>query len=172
MLEHRLTSGHGRNFPCAQGPKKNLCTERHATILWLSCCLISWLWYRMIGTIFMRTQNYTELYITFRLSSTDAVLNSTYDINILRMRAIGLWWWYINITITILDIIHRLVFYLKLSSTLQVSPYLTGNTLHLRYEPSNLMLSIGLWRWYINITITILDIIHRPVFYLKLNSTL
>jgi hypothetical protein len=30
------------------------------------------------------------------------------------------------------------------------------------------MLSIGLWRWYINITITILDII----FYLKLNSTL
>jgi hypothetical protein len=25
----------------------------------------------------------------------------------------------------------------------------------------------GLWRWYINITITILDIIHRPVFYLK-----
>jgi hypothetical protein len=32
--------------------------------------------------------------------------------------------------------------------------------------------SIGLWRWYINITITILEIIHRPVFYLKLNSTL
>jgi hypothetical protein len=31
------------------------------------------------------------------------------------------------------------------------------------------MLSIGLWRWYINITITILDIIHRPVFYLKRN---
>jgi hypothetical protein len=31
--------------------------------------------------------------------------------------------------------------------------------------------SIGLWRWYINITVTILDIIHRPVFYLKLNST-
>jgi hypothetical protein len=36
------------------------------------------------------------------------------------------------------------------------------------------MLSIGLWRWYeyINITITILDIMHHPVFYLKLNSTL
>jgi hypothetical protein len=32
--------------------------------------------------------------------------------------------------------------------------------------------SVGLWRWYINITITILDIIHRPVLYLKLNSTL
>jgi hypothetical protein len=29
------------------------------------------------------------------------------------------------------------------------------------------MLSIGLWRLYINITIIILDIIHRPVFYLK-----
>jgi hypothetical protein len=29
------------------------------------------------------------------------------------------------------------------------------------------MLSIGLWRWYINITITILDIIQRPAFYLK-----
>jgi hypothetical protein len=29
------------------------------------------------------------------------------------------------------------------------------------------MQSIGLWRWYINITVTILDIIHRPVFYLK-----
>jgi hypothetical protein len=27
--------------------------------------------------------------------------------------------------------------------------------------------SIGLWRWYINITITILDIIYRLVFYLK-----
>jgi hypothetical protein len=32
------------------------------------------------------------------------------------------------------------------------------------------MLSIGLWRWYINISIKILDFIHRPVFYLKLNS--
>jgi hypothetical protein len=31
------------------------------------------------------------------------------------------------------------------------------------------MLSIGLWRWYINITFTILDIIHRPVLYLKHN---
>jgi hypothetical protein len=29
------------------------------------------------------------------------------------------------------------------------------------------MLSIGLWQWYINITITILHIIHRPAFYLK-----
>jgi hypothetical protein len=32
--------------------------------------------------------------------------------------------------------------------------------------------SIGLWRWYINITITILDIIHRPLFFkTHLNST-
>jgi hypothetical protein len=73
----------------------------------------------------------------------------------------------INITITILDSIHRPVFYLKLNSTLWVCPYLTGNTSRLRYEPNWLMLSIGLWRWYINITITILDIIQSPVFYLK-----
>jgi hypothetical protein len=39
--------------------------------------------------------------------------------------------------------------------------------LRLRYEPNRLMLSISLWRWYINTTITILDIIHRPVSYLK-----
>jgi hypothetical protein len=30
------------------------------------------------------------------------------------------------------------------------------------------MRSKGLWRRYINITITILDIIRRPVYYLKL----
>jgi hypothetical protein len=29
------------------------------------------------------------------------------------------------------------------------------------------MRSIGLWRWYINLTVTVLDIIHRHVFYLK-----
>jgi hypothetical protein len=74
------------------------------------------------------------------------------------MLSIGLWRWYINITVTILGIIHHPVFYLKLNSTLQVCPYLTGNTLRLRYEPNRLMLSIGLWQWYINITITILDI--------------
>jgi hypothetical protein len=45
-------------------------------------------------------------------------------------------------------------------------------TLRARYEPYSLMLSIGLWRWYINITITIMDIIYRPVFYLKLNSNI
>jgi hypothetical protein len=31
------------------------------------------------------------------------------------------------------------------------------------------MLSMGLWRWYINITIPIQDIVNRPVFYLKHN---
>jgi hypothetical protein len=34
-------------------------------------------------------------------------------------------------------------------------------------EPDRLMLSTGLCRRYINVTITILDIIHDPVFYLK-----
>jgi hypothetical protein len=31
------------------------------------------------------------------------------------------------------------------------------------------MLFIGFWRWYINITKIILNIIHRPVFYSKQN---
>jgi hypothetical protein len=79
------------------------------------------------------------------------------------MLSIGLWRWYINITITILDIIHHPVFYLKLNSTLWVCLYIIGNTLCLRYGPNRFIQSIGLWRRYINITITILDIIHRPV---------
>jgi hypothetical protein len=33
------------------------------------------------------------------------------------------------------------------------------------------LIFIVLWRWYIDMTGTILDIIHRPVFYLKLKST-
>jgi hypothetical protein len=74
-----------------------------------------------------------------------------------------------NITITILHIIHRPVFYLKLNSTLYVCSHLTGITLRLHYEPNRLILSVGLWRRYINITITILDIIDRPAFYLKHN---
>jgi hypothetical protein len=84
------------------------------------------------------------------------------------MLSIGLWRWYINITITILDNIRRPVFYLKLSSTLYVCPYLTGNTLRLRYGPNRLMLSIGLWRWYINIFVTTLAIIQRPGVSLRL----
>jgi hypothetical protein len=51
---------------------------------------------------------------------------------------------YINIINKILDIIHLTAFYLKLNSTLLVSPYLTGNTLRLRYETNRLMLSIVL----------------------------
>jgi hypothetical protein len=82
---------------------------------------------------------------------------------VFKLMELGLWPYYINITITILDIIHLPVFYLKLSSTLQVCPYLTGNTLRLHYEPNRLMLSIGLWRWYINITITTVDIVHYNI---------
>jgi hypothetical protein len=75
--------------------------------------------------------------------------------NILWIRSVGLWRRYSNITITILDIIH-LSFETELIS-IGLSVYLTGNTLRLRYEPNRLMLSIGLWRWYINVTVTILD---------------
>jgi hypothetical protein len=75
-----------------------------------------------------------------------------------------------NLFTTILDKMHRPLFYLKLNATLLVCLYLTGNTLRLRYEPNRLMLSVGLWPWYINIiTITILGIIHSPLFYLKHN---
>jgi hypothetical protein len=93
-----------------------------------------------------------------------------YGLNQYPLSYIGLWRWYINITITILHIIHRPVFYLQLNWTLWVCPYLTRNKLRLRYEPNRLKLSVDFWRWYINVTITILDIIHCPVFYLKLNS--
>jgi hypothetical protein len=85
--------------------------------------------------------------------------------NIKKLRSIGLWKWYINITITILDIIQRPVVYLKHKMdnfrTSQEAHYVSTT------EPNGLMWSIGLWKWYINITITILDIIHRPVSYLK-----
>jgi hypothetical protein len=68
-----------------------------------------------------------------------------------------------GITITFLDIIHRPVFYLKLNSSLYVCPYLKGKTLRFCYESNRLMLSIGLWRCYVNITSTFFDIIYRPV---------
>jgi hypothetical protein len=58
---------------------------------------------------------------------------------------------------------------LKLDSILQACPYLKGNTLRLRYELNRLMLSIALRRWNININFTILDIIYRPILYLKYN---
>jgi hypothetical protein len=91
---------------------------------------------------------------------TGNTLRLRYEPNRL-MLSIGLWQWYTNTTITVLHIIHRPVYYLKLNPTLSICLYLTRNTLRLRYEPNRLMLSIGLWRWYINTTITILDIIHR-----------
>jgi hypothetical protein len=69
-------------------------------------------------------------------------------------------------SITILYIIHRPLFYLKQLNSISL-PYLTENTLRLRYEPNRLMISLGLWRRYINITITIHDIIHCPVVYLN-----
>jgi hypothetical protein len=100
---------------------------------------------------------------------TEVFICSSSLTGITALQSIDLWRWYINIlvTIAILNIIHRPVLYLKLSSTLYVCPYLTRNTLRLRYESNRLMLSVGLWRWYINIMITILDVIHCPAFYLK-----
>jgi hypothetical protein len=94
--------------------------------------------------------------------------------------SIGLWRWYINITITSLDVMHRPVCNL----THMMSDIRTSQETHVfylntgwimfvshrkqnRYEPNRLILSIGLWRWYINRTISVLDIIHRPAFYLK-----
>jgi hypothetical protein len=47
------------------------------------------------------------------------------------------------------------------------SSYFTGNTLRFHCESNRLMRSIALWRWYINMNITLLVIIHRLVFYLK-----
>jgi hypothetical protein len=55
------------------------------------------------------------------------------------MLSTDLWRWYINITITILNVIHRPAFYLKLILTLYVYPYITGNMLRLSYEPRRLI---------------------------------
>jgi hypothetical protein len=41
------------------------------------------------------------------------------------------------------------------------------STSRLRYEPAKSMGSMDLSPWYINISITVLDIVHRPAFYLK-----
>jgi hypothetical protein len=73
-----------------------------------------------------------------------------------------------SLTIAILNVIHRLSFIWNSTELYRfVCPYLTRNTLRLLYEPNRLMLTISLWRWYINITIAILNSIHRPVFYFK-----
>jgi hypothetical protein len=101
---------------------------------------------------------------------TENTLHLHYEPNRL-MLSIGLWRWYINITITILDIIDRSVFYLKLNSIGLSVPHRKHITSPLRSQQVN-VLSICIWRCYINITITILEIIHRPVFYLKPKSTL
>jgi hypothetical protein len=58
-----------------------------------------------------------------------------------------------------------LLFKTKLRRFVRSSQVLTGSISPLRAQQVNVI--VGLWRWYINITITILDIIHRPVFYLK-----
>jgi hypothetical protein len=80
------------------------------------------------------------------------------------MRSIGFWRWYINITVTALDIIHRYVLYIKQT----IDHVRTRQEAHcLRYELNKLMRSVVLWWWYINITIIILDTIHRCVFCLK-----
>jgi hypothetical protein len=94
---------------------------------------------------------------------TGNTLRLRYEPNRL-MQSLGLWRWYINITVTVLDINHRPVFYLK--HVWQFS-YFTGNTLRLRFESNRLMRSIGLWRWYVSINIAILCIIYRIFFYLK-----
>jgi hypothetical protein len=74
------------------------------------------------------------------------------------MLSIGLWKFYINITITVLDIIRRHLFLFKTQRNfigLSV-PHKKHMTSPLRAQ--QLMLSIGLWRSNINITITILYI--------------
>jgi hypothetical protein len=40
-------------------------------------------------------------------------------------------------------------------------------SLRLRYEPKRLTRYRGLWRLYINVTITILDFTHRSLFHLE-----
>jgi hypothetical protein len=56
------------------------------------------------------------------------------------MLSIGLPGWYINVIVTIVDIIHRPVFYFKhMMDNIPTSQ----ETLHLRYELNSLMISIG-----------------------------
>jgi hypothetical protein len=82
------------------------------------------------------------------------------------MRSIGLWRCYINITVTVVDIIHRPVFYLNHTMntvcTSKETHYVTTT------GPKRLMRSIGLWRLYMTITIKIL---HRIVTVTDLLST-
>jgi hypothetical protein len=66
------------------------------------------------------------------------------------MLSIGLWRWYINITITILYIIRRPVFYIKLYFIGLSVPH--SKHINYHYKPNRLMPSKGLWWWYFNVT--------------------
>jgi hypothetical protein len=76
------------------------------------------------------------------------------------------WMPWFNVAVTILDNLHCPGTVSKMHRFVRTSQ----ETLCLRYEPNRLMLSIGVWRWYIYIIIAVLDIIHCPVFYLKLGQ--
>jgi hypothetical protein len=71
------------------------------------------------------------------------------------MRSKGLWRWYINIMVTILDIIHRPAFYLKHKN----DNTCTSQEAHYVYVTT----PTGLWRRCINIIVTIVDTNNRPV---------
>jgi hypothetical protein len=71
----------------------------------------------------------------------------------------------------ILNIIHRLVSYLKLNSIDISLPHREHITSQLRVQKINVIYSFVMMVRCINVTITIQDTIHRPSFYLKLNST-
>jgi hypothetical protein len=75
----------------------------------------------------------------------------------------GLWRWYINTAITILDIIHHPVFYLQLNSIGLSVP-------HMKHIPSLLLVQqVNAIYRFVTMVFTILDIIHHSVFYLKHN---
>jgi hypothetical protein len=90
--------------------------------------------------------------------------------------------WYINMTITILGIIHRPVFYLKQDVSCRCLKQKNVNKIYrfvLTSQETNyvsatsyeVMLSIGVWRWYVNVNVTILYINHRPILYFKKQET-
>jgi hypothetical protein len=111
---------------------------------------------------------------TLKIEATEI---QQFSSTILNTWSIGLLRWYINIKMPYIYIyiscinisqfwtLLIAVFYWKLDSV--GFPYLIGNILRFPYEPNRLMLPIGLWRWYINVTIAISYVIHSPVFHLK-----
>jgi hypothetical protein len=86
------------------------------------------------------------------------------------LKCVGLWQWYINITITILDIIHRPAIYLKTlrhrirSIGLSV-PHGKHITSPLRAQQVNVMYRFETMKYWYNYRYS--DIINRPVFYFK-----